>query len=74
MTWLIDFFKSLGSLVVSLATLIWDAIYGGIQIIEMLPQYISYASDTIAMLPSWLSVFCIGIIAIAAVWAIRKAL
>ena len=74
MTWIINFFKSIASLVVSLVTLVIDAIKGGIQIIMMLPDYINYAADTIAMLPSWLSVFCIGIIAIAAIWAIRKAL
>ena len=74
MTWLINFFKSIASLIVSLVTLIIDAIKGGVQIVIMIPQYITYAADTISMLPSWISIFCIGIIAIAAVWAIRKAL
>lgn len=74
MTWIINFFKSIGSLIISVVTLLIDAIKGGIQIIMMLPEYINYASETIAILPSWISIFCIGIIAIAAIWAIRKAL
>ena len=74
MSWLINFLQSITYLVVSVFQMIIEGILGIIQIIIMIPQYINYVSNLLVILPTWLSAFCLGIIAISVIWAIRKAL
>lgn len=74
MTWLINFFKSIGSLIVSLVTLVIDIAKGGIQLVKMLPDFLGYVADLYSILPSWITVFCLGVVSVWAIWALRKAL
>lgn len=69
-----ELLKSFGNLIVSLVQLIIDAITGVLSLLGMIPQYVNYAASVISMMPAWFSVFCIGILTISVLWAIRRAL
>lgn len=74
MTWIINYFKSLGNLIVSIVTMLMDIVKGGIQLIKMLPEYLNYIAEMYSILPAWITIFCLGVISIWAIWALRKAL
>lgn len=71
---IIDLLKSFGNFIQSICQLIIDAVVGVFQLISMIPDYVEYASSVISMMPSWFAVFCIGILTISVIWAIRKAI
>lgn len=73
MSWLINFFKSLGTLIIALIKFVFDGIKSVIMLIVMIPDYISYLGNMISILPSWIIIFLTGIIAITVIWTIRKA-
>lgn len=73
MSWLIDFFKSIGSIIISLVQLLIDAIKSIIMLITMIPEYITYLGNMIQILPAWIIVFLTGIVTITVIWTIRKA-
>lgn len=74
MSYILSILQAIGNFIIAIIQLIIDTITGIIQLILMLPNYISYAASLINIFPSWLSVFCSGIIAIMMIWAIRKAI
>lgn len=74
MTWLINFFKSIGTLIVSVFTFIIDGIISVIKLIVMIPEYVGYLTQMINILPTWIIVFLIGIVTISVIWTIRKAI
>lgn len=73
-SYILDILKAIGNFIISIIQLIIDTITGVIQLLLMLPEYITYLSNLIGILPNWLSVFCLGIVAIMVIWAIRKAI
>lgn len=74
MSWLIDFFKSVGSLIVSFFTFIIDGFVSIIKLIVMIPEYVGYVSQMFQVLPTWIIAFLVGILTITVIWTIRKAI
>lgn len=70
---IVDLITSLGKFIYEIGRLIVQTITGIFQLIAMLPNYVSYVADVISILPSWLTVFSVGILTISVIWAIRKA-
>lgn len=74
MSWIIDFFKSIGSLIYSVFNFVISGIVSIIKLIIMIPEYVGYLTQMIQVLPSWIIVFLVGIITISVIWTIRKAI
>ena len=74
MSWLIDFFKSIGTLIISVFNFIIDGFVSVIKLIVMIPEYVSYLTQMIQVLPYWIIAFLVGIITITVIWTIRKAI
>lgn len=74
MSWLIDFFKSIGSLIISVFNFIIDGFVSVIKLILMIPEYVGYLTQMIQVLPVWIIAFLVGIITITVIWTIRKAI
>ena len=74
MTWIVNFLKSIGSLVIALVKFIFDGIQSIVMLIVMIPEYISYLGNMVSILPSWIIVFLTGIVAITVIWTIRRAI
>ena len=74
MSWLIDFFKSIGDLIVSFFNFLIDGITSIIKLIVMIPEYVSYISQMFQVMPYWIIAFMVGILTISVIWTIRKAI
>lgn len=74
MSWLIDFFKSLGQLITSGIQFLIDGVKSIIMLITMIPEYVGYVANMISILPAWLIVFLGGLTAITIIWTIRRAI
>lgn len=74
MSWLIDFFKSIGDLIVSFFSFLIDGITSIIKLIVMIPEYVSYVSQMFQVMPTWIIAFMVGILTISVIWTIRKAI
>ena len=74
MSWLINFFKSIGTLVYSIFNFIISGFISVIKLIVMIPEYVGYISQMIQVLPTWIIAFLIGIVTITVIWTIRKAI
>lgn len=73
MSWLVDFFKSIGTLIVTFVTLIVQALISMFKLIAMLPTYLSYVINWLGCLPDFLFVFAVVIPIICIIWGIKKA-
>lgn len=71
--WLIDFFESIGNLIVALITMIVDTITSLFQLITLIPEYITYIGNWFTTLPNFMFAFMILIPSILFIWMIRKA-
>ena len=72
--WITNFFTSLWHIVSALIGFIIDAFTSILMLIRMIPEYLGYLGNMIAILPAWIIVFLTGIIAITVIWTIRRAI
>lgn len=71
--WLIDFFRSIGDIIVTLITLVIQTFTSIIQLIGLIPSYISYLAHWFALIPNFLFPFIIIIPTILIIWFLKKA-
>ena len=74
MTWLVNFFKSIGTLVYSIINFVISGFISVIKLIVMIPEYVGYLTQMINVLPFWIIAFLVGIVTITVIWTIRKAI
>lgn len=74
MSWLIDFFESIGTIVLTLISLVISTITSVINLFLMLPKYLSYIVNLFNLLPAFLFPFFIIIPTIIVIWTIKRAM
>ena len=73
MSWLIDFFKSIGSLILTVFVLIVQTFTSMFQLIQLIPSYLTYVTNWLSSLPDFIFVFAVVIPLICIIWGIKKA-
>lgn len=72
MSWLIDFFKSIGTLIVTVVSLLVHTLTSVFNLIAQLPSYLEYVLNWLACLPDFLFVFVVVIPMICIIWGLKK--
>lgn len=72
MQWLFDVFSSIWGLIGTLVNLVISTFESVFLIIQMIPEYVSYLSTSISMLPVFIYSFSLLIMSFTIVMAIRR--
>lgn len=73
LTWIVDFLKSIGSLILTVFVLIIQTFTSMFQLIQLIPSYLTYITSWLSSLPDFIFVFAVVIPLICIIWGIKKA-
>lgn len=72
MLWLINFFKSIADLVVTLVSMVINTLVSIVELVLMIPSYVTYIVKLINSLPNFVYVFIVIIPAIMVIWTFKR--
>lgn len=72
MSWIFDFFTSVGEIIVSLITFLVDSIISLFQLILLLPRYLTYLFDIFNLLPAFVLPFALMSLTILIIWLVKE--
>ena len=72
MNWLVSFFQSVAGLIVSLVNFLIDGLKAVVDLIGIIPKYITYVYSLFALMPYVLQVFIFLIFIILILWLVRS--
>lgn len=70
--WLYNFFTSIGTLIVTIISLVVHTLLSVFNLIVQLPSYLEYVLNWLACLPDFLFVFVVVIPMICIIWGLKK--
>lgn len=73
LSWLVDFFQALGTIIVTGVNLIIQTFTSMFKLIQQIPFYLAYITNWLGCLPDFLFVFIVLIPLICIIWGIKKA-
>lgn len=72
MSWLVSFFQAAAGLIVSLVNFLIDGLKAVVELIGIVPKYITYVYSLFTLMPAVLQVFIFLIFIILILWLVRS--